>query len=77
MPSCFLSNLKTVFLQASDEQKQVCLNIGNNLKINLNIKRIQGSARSLGYSECLDGLSKEINGCSRGGRTSYDNWEYT
>ncbi|KAI1404406.1 hypothetical protein F4819DRAFT_447380 [Hypoxylon fuscum] len=41
------------------------------------IRRIKDDPRELPYNECVSGLSKEINSCTYGGRTSYTNWEYT
>ncbi|KAF8246978.1 hypothetical protein K440DRAFT_644298 [Wilcoxina mikolae CBS 423.85] len=32
--------------------------------------------RTLGKAECIDGLRKEVQGCQRGGWSSYSNWLY-
>ncbi|KAH9884996.1 hypothetical protein F4778DRAFT_787402 [Xylariomycetidae sp. FL2044] len=41
------------------------------------IQRIKNDdARDLGTDECIDGLSKEVNGCFYGGTSSYSNWKY-
>lgn len=45
-------------------------------KIDLIIKHIKDGNRYLGADECYDGLQKEINGCSKGGHSSYTNWSY-
>lgn len=37
---------------------------------------ISSGTRDLGLDECIDGLHKEINGCTYGGETSYTNWKY-
>jgi hypothetical protein len=34
------------------------------------------SSRVIGFDECYDGLSKEINNCGKGGDTTYGNWNY-
>ncbi|KAI9798501.1 MAG: hypothetical protein M1833_004768 [Piccolia ochrophora] len=32
--------------------------------------------RPLPLDECISGLTKEIDGCDRGGDSTYDNWHY-
>ncbi|KAK3216562.1 hypothetical protein GRF29_1g154216 [Pseudopithomyces chartarum] len=60
-----------------NEQRSYCANLGGNVKVNFNIKRIGNSKQSLDFNACYDGLRKEIEGCNHGGRTKYANWEYT
>ncbi|KAI0378566.1 hypothetical protein F5Y04DRAFT_283796 [Hypomontagnella monticulosa] len=41
------------------------------------IRRVKGERRSLGFNECVNGMSKEVKGCPHGGQSKYGNWEYT
>lgn len=52
-----------------------CVN-GNGKKLEFQIWHIDDGDRQLGVAECFSGLSKEINGCDKGGDTSYTNWRY-
>jgi hypothetical protein len=69
--------LSRSWLTYADEQRSYCANLGGNVKVNFNIKRIGNSKKSLDFDACYDGLRKEIEGCNHGGRTKYANWEYT
>jgi hypothetical protein len=53
-----------------------CRNGQEGIRFNFAVKHISGGTRFLGVRECIDGLNKEITNCNKGGRTSYDNWEY-
>jgi hypothetical protein len=57
--------------------KSRCRNGQEGIRFNFAVKHISGGTRFLGVRECIDGLNKEITGCDKGGRTGYDNWEYT
>ncbi|KAK4182028.1 hypothetical protein QBC35DRAFT_217032 [Podospora australis] len=50
---------------------------GNGKKLEFQLWHIQGGDRYISPDECYDGFQKEINGCSRGGDTSYTNWRYS
>ncbi|KAI9795943.1 MAG: hypothetical protein M1833_006591 [Piccolia ochrophora] len=59
------------------QTRRYCLGDGPNrwdfsIKLNDN-----NESRNMPIHECLSGLIKEIQGCARGGRTKYGNWEYT
>ncbi|KAH9883250.1 hypothetical protein F4778DRAFT_768541 [Xylariomycetidae sp. FL2044] len=56
-------------------EKSVCIN-ADGKKNEFFVWHIEEGERTLGVAECLDGLLKEVNGCSRGGDTSYTNWRY-
>ncbi|KAF2677187.1 hypothetical protein K458DRAFT_320321, partial [Lentithecium fluviatile CBS 122367] len=60
-----------------DDFRTYCKNIGQKMKVDFTLKKISSGSRSIASAECVDGLYKEINGCSHGGRTAYTNWEYT
>ncbi|KAH6856156.1 hypothetical protein B0I37DRAFT_402759 [Chaetomium sp. MPI-CAGE-AT-0009] len=56
-------------------QRGACANTPNG-KIDLIVEHISEGNRYIGVDECYDGLQKEINGCSKGGKSSYTNWFY-
>ncbi|KAF2681170.1 hypothetical protein K458DRAFT_391964 [Lentithecium fluviatile CBS 122367] len=60
----------------SGQIRNACTNIGSN-RVNFSLKLVSGGSRIIKSAECISGLYKEIEGCDRGGRTSYANWEYT
>ncbi|KAK0710733.1 hypothetical protein B0H67DRAFT_646166 [Lasiosphaeris hirsuta] len=59
-------------------QKASCANgkPGSNIKYDFIIKHIKGGEKALGPGECFEDLRKEIEGCKKGGRSSYENWQY-
>lgn len=72
---CVKLGLPTNF--AKDRNFHRCFNLSSLKKVDFTIKNISGASRSLTFRECVDGLKKEVNGCDRGGATSYTNWRYT
>jgi hypothetical protein len=54
--------------------RYTCVN-GNGKRLEFNVIRLGGTSRPIFWSECYDGLQKEI-GCSNGGDSSYTNWRY-
>ncbi|EEH47660.1 uncharacterized protein PADG_03744 [Paracoccidioides brasiliensis Pb18] len=55
-----------------------CYNLDSTKKVDFSLRLISNNGnRNIGAAECYDGLRKEIEGCDRGGRTRYGNWEYT
>ncbi|KAH6679892.1 hypothetical protein F5X68DRAFT_192973 [Plectosphaerella plurivora] len=56
-----------------------CYNLPNGNSVNFSVGLLgqqAGSRRYLGEDECYSGLSKEVTGCDRGGKTTYGNWMY-
>lgn len=69
------SQLQGTFTSA--QTKTVCISLSGNKYIDVQLSYIgTDSARYIGSSECVDGMSKEVNGCATGGATSYTNWKY-
>jgi hypothetical protein len=60
---------------AGNAHRTYCVN-GNGQKLEFTVHRTQDSSRNLPWSECYDGLQKEITGCTNGGDTTYTNWRY-
>lgn len=59
-----------------EQGRTACLT-ENDFSWHFEIKLISDDDRNLPLEECISGLTKEITGCEFGGRTAYDNWEYT
>ncbi|KAK3356680.1 hypothetical protein B0T25DRAFT_603195 [Lasiosphaeria hispida] len=57
-------------------QRVSCANSGQGAKVDMIIKHIKGGNRDLGPGECFDGLRKQIEDCGKGGKSTYENWEY-
>lgn len=53
-----------------------CYNLSNTKRVNFNLGLVTSKRRHIGFDECYDGMQKEINGCNKGGRTTYTNWRY-
>ncbi|KAI0870531.1 hypothetical protein GGS24DRAFT_474895 [Hypoxylon argillaceum] len=60
----------------SGESRMTCVQDSAGTKWNFDLKHISRGSRSIGYDECMSGMSKEAHGCYRGGDSSYWNWEY-
>ncbi|KAI6088527.1 hypothetical protein F4821DRAFT_258025 [Hypoxylon rubiginosum] len=60
--------------------RTVRFNLDNGRYARLTLTRIgDGGTDGNGYikqGDCVDGLTKEINGCEHGGGSLYTNWEY-
>ncbi|CAH7666063.1 hypothetical protein PPACK8108_LOCUS380 [Phakopsora pachyrhizi] len=60
-----------------NQDKSVCRNgRDRDTSFRYYIKHVSDGYRSIGPTECTDGLNKEIVNCDRGGKTAYGNWEY-
>ncbi|KAK5659433.1 hypothetical protein OQA88_634 [Cercophora sp. LCS_1] len=62
---------------SADRSSHLCYNLSDTKKVDFTLKNIGGADRELDFNECFDGFKKEINGCDRGGATSYVHWRYT
>ncbi|KAK4247382.1 hypothetical protein C7999DRAFT_41258 [Corynascus novoguineensis] len=61
------------------ETRVRCYNIGGGKHVKLTVGLTGPNApgeRTLGYSECYDGLLSEIMNCGKGGDTTYGRWRY-
>ena len=64
-----------------NQQRVRDINISNGQCYHFVLRRLGGGDggefRGITFGECKDGMNKELFGCTRGGRSSYTNWEYT
>jgi hypothetical protein len=61
------------------ETRVRCYNIAGNKHVKLTVGLTGPNApstRTIGYSECYNGLVKEIINCGKGGDTTYGRWRY-
>ncbi|KAH8723849.1 hypothetical protein GQ44DRAFT_750667 [Phaeosphaeriaceae sp. PMI808] len=61
------------------ETRVRCYNLSSNKHVKLTVGLTgpdAGSTRTIGSNECVNGLTKEIVNCSKGGDTTYGNWRY-
>ncbi|KAK4183293.1 hypothetical protein QBC35DRAFT_456430 [Podospora australis] len=59
------------------EQRKSCRYLTNALKVEFAIRWGGSGTRTLGLNDCIIRLKDEINNCSRGGRTTTADWEFT
>jgi hypothetical protein len=61
------------------ETRVKCYNIAKNKHVKLTVGLTGSNApseRKIGFDECLNGLTKEIINCGKGGDTTYGRWRY-
>ncbi|KAL2138561.1 hypothetical protein VTI28DRAFT_6598 [Corynascus sepedonium] len=61
------------------ETRVRCYNIGGGKHVKLTVGltgKNAPSERTIGYSECYDGLLSEIMNCGKGGDTTYGRWRF-
>ena len=54
-----------------------CINLGDGLRANFGIWNFSPGTQTLAQANCIDKLSREINGCGHGGETSYEKFRFT
>ena len=75
--ACRLKFAETTF-HRGQEELGTCYDLGGGKYVNFNLKYVgHHDTRTPTYHECVNGFSKEINGCSMGGASQYTNWRYT
>ncbi|KAM6507032.1 hypothetical protein FALCPG4_018422 [Fusarium falciforme] len=62
---------------SAGQKKTRCVQIGNGLHVDFEVKRVAKSAATLTNGDCYFYLNTEVEGCSKGGRRTYDNWEFS
>ncbi|KAF2271713.1 uncharacterized protein EI97DRAFT_504780 [Westerdykella ornata] len=58
------------------ERRRTCLEVVDIGKLEVMVHLVSSNFRTMGLAECRSGVSKEISGCTHGGKSKYTNWEY-
>ena len=59
------------------QTKSACRNGNGGIRFNFTVKKFTSGERTLAKANCVEKLRREIDGCDKGGKSSYTDFEFT